>query len=405
MERLGSTLDYPLIRSLRDHLLPVGEKRRPHRLSTSSPRRGEGGRAKRRPGEGAIAAAILAFACFSITPAHATKAQHIVNRSIDGFIRPGYQAFHQSTSALYEAGKALCAAPSQAALDAERTAFGNTVDAWSRIEIVRFGPVTEQNRLERILFWPDRKGTGLKQVQAALATKDPTATDVAQLAQKSVAMQGLGALEFILYGTGSDALGTGDAHRCAYGAAIAGNLDAIAADLEMAWAAPEGFAKTWASPSAENPLFRDGTEAVTELMDVFVTGTELVRDVRLGGFLGKETTADKPKQALFWRSGKTVDALSGNLAGMRDLFAASHLADALPPEAAYMGPSALFEFGNAAKAAGAASGPIAEVLADPNKRSKLAYFGIVTSSLSDIFGTQMSGALGLTAGFSSLDGD
>ena len=45
------------------------------------------------------------------------------------------------------------------------------------------------------------------------------------------------------------------------------------------------------------------------------------------------------------------------------------------------------------------------MLADPDKRSKLSYFGLVTSSLSDIFGTQMSGALGLTAGFSSLDGD
>jgi predicted lipoprotein len=354
----------------------------------------------------AVAVVAVVAACFSAaTPASATKAQDIVARSIDGFIRPGYQALHQSTSALYEAGKTLCIAPSQTALDADRAAFGKTVDAWSRIEIIRFGPVTEQNRLERILFWPDRKGTGLKQVQAALAGKDPTATDVAQLAQKSVAMQGLGALEFILYGTGSEALARGDAHRCAYGAAIAGNLDAIASELEAAWAAPDGFASIWANPSAQSPLFRDGTEAVTELMDVFVTGTELVRDVRLGGFLGKDASGDKPKQALFWRSGKTVDALSGNLAGMHGLLQASRLADALPPEAAYMGPSALFEFGNAAKAADAADGPIAEVLADPDRRAKLAYFGIVTSSLSDIFGMQMSGALGLTAGFSSLDGD
>ena len=70
-----------------------------------------------------------------------------------------------------------------------------------------------------------------------------------------------------------------------------------------------------------------------------------------------------------------------------------------------MGGEALFEFSNAANAAAAAQGAIADVLADPEKRAKLAYFGLVTSSLSDIFGTQMSGALGLTAGFSSLDGD
>jgi len=345
------------------------------------------------------------IASVAATPAFATKAQDIVNAAIDGFVRPGYHAFHEATSALSEAGKALCASPSLATLDAARKSFGDTVDAWSRIEIIRFGPVTEENRLERVLFWPDRKGTGLKQVQGALAEKDPTAADASRLAGKSVAMQGLGALEFVLFGTGSEALATGDAYRCSYGAATSGNLDSIAAELDAAWADPNGFAKTWANPSADNPLFRDGTEAVTELMDVFVTGTELVRDVRLGGFLGKEAKGDKPKQALFWRSGKTVDALAGNLAGMNSLLEASKLARALPGDQAWMGKEALFEFSNAANAAKAADGPIADVLADPDRRGKLAYFGLVTSSLSDIFGTQMSGALGLTAGFSSLDGD
>ena len=140
-------------------------------------------------------------------------------------------------------------------------------------------------------------------------------------------------------------------------------------------------------------------------MDVFVTGTEMVRDVRLGGFLGAEPKDDKPKQALFWRSGKTVDALAGNLAGMKSLLEASRLGEALAPDMRWIEKSALFEFDNAARAAAAANGPIAEVLADPEKRKALAYFGVVTSSLSEIFGTRMSGALGLTAGFSSLDGD
>ncbi len=354
---------------------------------------------------GAMAAALGFLASLGTSPASATRAQNIVNAAIDGFIRPGYHAFRQSTAELADAGKALCEAPSPQALEKGRQAFGRTVDAWSRIEVVRFGPVTEDNRLERVLYWPDRKGAGLKQVQAALAAKDPSASDAAALAGKSVAMQGLGALEFVLYGTGADALATGDAYRCAYGLAIAGNLDAIAAGLDAAWSAPDGFAKVWANPSAGNPLFRDGTEAVTELMEVFVNGTELVRDVRLGGFLGKQAGEDKARQAVFWRAGKTVGALAGNLDGMRALFEASTLAGALPSDQAWMGKEALFEFANAARAAAGAAGPIDRVLADPEKRAKLAYFGLVTSSLSDIFGTQMSGALGLTAGFSSLDGD
>ena len=179
---------------------------------------------------GRLAACLMfAFSVLLAVPAAAEKKPSaIIGQAIDGFIRPGYRDFHRATTDLTTTTQALCTAPSQEALDSARKAFGDAVDAWSTIEIIRFGPVTEQNRLERVLFWPDRKGTGLKQVQAALAAKDPSATDAAQLAGKSVAMQGLGALEFVLFGAGADALsGEGDAYRCAYGSAIAANLDGI----------------------------------------------------------------------------------------------------------------------------------------------------------------------------------
>ena len=110
------------------------------------------------------------------------------------------------------------------------------------------------------------QGLGLKQVQAVLASQDATAADPATLAGKSVAMQGLGALEFVLFGTGADVLAaTGDGFRCRYGAAIAANLDAIAAALQDEWQAPDGFAARWTAPGPENPLYRDRQEALTEL--------------------------------------------------------------------------------------------------------------------------------------------
>ena len=167
--------------------------------------------------------------------------------------------------------------------------------------------MTEENRLERILFWPDRKGIGLKQVQAALAGKDASAPPTPRtLAGKSVAMQGLGALEFVLFGTDSEALAEpGDPYRCAYGAAIAGNLDDDRrAMLDAAWAG-SGWLCRGNGPirAATIALYRTDAEAVTELFDVFVHGLEMVRDVRLNGFLGETPASDKPKQALFWRSG------------------------------------------------------------------------------------------------------
>ncbi|RVA18578.1 peptidase M75, Imelysin, partial [Mesorhizobium sp. M7D.F.Ca.US.004.03.1.1] len=270
----------------------------------------------------------------------AVKASDIIQRAINGFVRPAYAELHQHAEVLTQAMHKLCEAPSQGELDAARAEFSVTVYAWSSAEIIGFGPIKENNRLERTLFWPDRKSIGLKQVQAALADKDPNATDPAQLAGKSVAMQGLGALEFVLYGDGADALaGKDDPYRCAYGAAVAGNIETMAGEVSAAWNKPDGFAALWANPGPRNPLYRDGNEAVTELVGVFINELEMVRDVRLKGFFGGKPDADKPKQAIYWRSQNTATSLAGNLSGIDTLFQMSKLGDALPPDARWMAES------------------------------------------------------------------
>ncbi|WP_269932702.1 imelysin family protein [Aminobacter sp. HY435] len=354
-----------------------------------------------------LAVALAIGLSLPATAALANEAsEKVIGNAIDGFIRPAYRELVHSTGAMSAAMQKLCEAPSTDHLEAAREAFSKTALTWSEIEIIRFGPITEHNRLERMLFWPDRKGTGLKQVQAAIANEDATATDATRLAGKSVAMQGLGALEFVLFGTGSDDLsGPHPSYRCAFGEAISGNIGIIAAEVDAAWHDDKGFAAQWKTPGASNPFYRNATEAVTELLEVYVNGLELVRDVRVNSFLGTEPAADKPRQALYWRSAGTGASLGGNISGMSALFDASQFGSLLPTDSAWIAQSIDFEFTNAKTAAAGATGPIEDVLGNQIKRGKLSYFGVVTSSLSELFGTRLAGALGLTAGFSSLDGD
>lgn len=354
-----------------------------------------------------LLALVLPLAMSGVTPASAeVKATDVIERAIDGFVRPAYASLHQHAEAMTTLMRTLCDAPSQSVLDAARAEYSATVEAWSVAEIIGFGPIKENNRLERMLYWPDRKSIGLKQVQAALAGKDPTATDPVQLAGKSVAMQGLGALEFVLYGDGAEALaGKDDPYRCAYGAAVAGNIETMATDVDAAWKKPDGFASLWANPGPQNPLYRDGTEAVTELVGVFINELEMVRDVRLKGFLGGTPEADKPKQAIYWRSQNTATSLAGNLSGMDTLFQASQLGDALPEDARWTAESIHIQLTNGVATAKSVNGPIDKALADPAQRDKLDHFALITSSLSTLIGTRLTAEFGLTAGFSSLDGD
>lgn len=213
----------------------------------------------------------------------------------------------------------------------------------------------------------------------------------------------------MLFGTGSEDLATdAGAHRCGYGEAISANLREMSAEISAQWNDANGFAKTWANPGPDNKLYRDKAEAVTELFEVFVHGLEQVRDTRINAFLGKTGEADKPKSAALWRSGTTVAAINENLQGIDELFVASRIGDhvAADGENSYLPQSIAFEFANARnRLREVEAEPLASVLANPEKRGKLDYVRVVTSSLSELFGVKLAAALGLSAGFSSLDGD
>ena len=176
------------------------------------------------------------------------------------------------------------------------------VDAWSEVEDIRFGPVTEQNRLERILFWPDRKSIGLKQVQAALADKDTTATDPESLPGRASPCKGSAHWSSFCSAPVPTASRRRETPIAAPRAAIAANLQTIAADVSRR--VPDGFAAQWANPGPDNPLYRTDEEALSELFDIFVQGLEMIRDVRLNGFLGRRPEEDKPRQAIYWRSAR-----------------------------------------------------------------------------------------------------
>ena len=355
-----------------------------------------------------IVAALAAF--LFLTPltsatARAEDARDVLTSAVDGFIRPGYTALHAEARLMAELTGELCEAPSPGAVQAAHEGFGRLVEAWSRIEIVRFGPIIADNRLERIHFFPDRRGLGLRQVQAVLAEKDETATAAATLAGKSVALQGLTALEYLLYGTGSDELATGDAFRCAFADAVADRIEATSAELEAAWADPVGIAARLSDPGPANPDYRNTAESLQALLGVFVNSTELVADTRVAPALGDSLAAARPKLSPYWRSGLTARAFAANLDGFRDLYAAAGIDRLLTPALARFGSSAMVELEIACKAVTGLDMPFDEAVADPTKRGVATYLAIVLRSVRDTFAGRISAGLGLSAGFSSTDGD
>ncbi len=361
----------------------------------------------------ALAAAALSLPAWAqdanpIPPAELTDAAilPVMERAVDEVIRPGYRDLSASAKSLSQAVAAYCAAPSPETRAAAHAAFDDTVAKWSFIEIVRDGPVLQQNRFERILFYPDRKSTGLKQVQSLLAKADEKDTDAAALPGKSVAVQGLGALEYVLYGTGADALDTGkDSFRCRFGRAVTQNIAATANALSADWEKPDGVQKDWKHPGPDNPVFRDGKEAITALLGILVHGAETVRDQRIESFYKGEDTPPRPKSAVYWRSGNTWKSIEGNLDGLNALFRRSGMEELLDPGVASIAGSVEFVMKSLQRTAPRIDDDIERAVSEPTERRKIDFLIINARDLVLRLSNDFGGAIGLGAGFSFSDGD
>lgn len=334
----------------------------------------------------------------------------VMQKAVDDFIRPGYRDLLEGTETLAEAAHTLCEKPSDETLGDVQMSFDEVVQQWSTIEIVRVGPVIEGNRFERFLFFPDRKSTGLKQVQRILATNDETATAAESLKGKSVAAQGLGALEYVLYGTGAEVLPTEkNGFRCRYGAAIAENLKAVAGELHAEWEKPDGIQSAWKNPGPDNPVYRDGKEAATELLGILVHGVESIRDQRLrpfyAGIVKGEPDKGHPKMAIYWRSGNTMPALSANFSALQALFNAAGM-DALLPDGNRDMVSAINYLLQAnVDDLDEIDLPVEQAIASDEQRGRLNRILQNTNNVLQRLNLDFGAAIGLSSGFSFADGD
>ena len=340
---------------------------------------------------------------------HAALASNALNR----FIRPAYARLATAATTLEKAATTLCETPSPTALDATRTAFRGAVVAWGRIEIMRFGPIIEDNRFERIFFWPDRKGIGERQIRRLLANRRAAALSPDKLAQKSVALQGLTALEQVLYGAEADELSKPPAQsfRCSYVRAVSANLVQLTTQVREAWASDSGFAKTWLEPGNTNSVYLSGRETTLELVKALDHGLEFVRDERLAPAIGMGPTR-RVMRPILWRSKLSMTLIHANIAGLNDLLFKAGLAEATRASArdgeGKQIDGALSSIGSEFALTLQMSGALAreaDPFARPDIRRRLIPVGYPLRNIRANAVGLIKAAAGLSIGFNASDGD
>lgn len=253
-------------------------------------------------------------------------------RLTESYIRPATADFANQSGKLQQSIAALCASQTveTAAAQTVQQQFAQTITAWSKVEILRFGPLVEANRYERIMFWPDPRGTTARQIQSLLASPDITSLTAAQLASQSVATNGLPAIEFVLYRDGGllsdDAKPEQRQNQCHFAVIASTALQASASELASAWAENGQYAALFSQPSPVNPTYRSQTEVAAEAIKALTTGLQFAGETKLAPVLKEpQWQENHVRRAPFWRSSLSLQAIQSSVEGMAKLYQAMNI--------------------------------------------------------------------------------
>lgn len=323
------------------------------------------------------------------------------------FLQPSYARVARDAGKLATDMTALCKAPDADKLAAARAQAKTLFLGWARVEFVRFGPVVRKNAFERLYFWPDPRGVGRRKIRQYIKAKDASAMTADGIAGKSVAVQGLGAMEYMLFSDMAEAMTkTPESYACKLGLAIAGNIAALSAKVSAGWADGTQDAQDFTKPSASNAAYRTGNEVANEVLKAMATGVQLVRDAKLASALGKSLARANAKRLPFWRAGISFQTMQSNLDGVLALYEASRIKTYLIDEVDYVDATFKFETKNVHQVLQDMTKLVFEDVVTAEKpRKRLQYGRVAAKSARELIIKEMAMSLGLTVGFNALDGD
>lgn len=325
-----------------------------------------------------------------ICMAHSAMAdQAIVGRFLDEHALPAFDQLDRSAANLAEVSATHCDGQSPEFL----AAYGQAFDAWVGVSHIRVGPSEEEDRAFALAFWPDTKGFTVKSLNALITAADPVVYEPEGFASISIAARGFYALEFLLFDAGfqDDETAT---YRCDLVRAIVHEIHQNAAAIKWGW---QGYQDVLRVPSADGP-YKDDTEALREVFKALHTGLQFTSDARLGRPLGT-FERPRPRRAEAWRSERSARHVQ--LA----LVASYELALMLAIDEPLITQSLQAAYDRAIDLVEQIDDPAFAGVADPAGRFRVEILRQAVDRIREIVTLELAPALGVTAGFNSLDGD
>lgn len=253
----------------------------------------------------AIAATLSLVGCQSTTGTTLAKPESTnhISQNVYEVEFNAAQVFLAQTTELEQSFADYCASESKD--DAQvKQQWHQTMLAWMTLQGQERGPATALEQSWNVQFWPDKKNTTGRKM--SVLTNSEQAWSAENISTQSVTVQGLGALEWLLYDQSSTL--SSNSTTCATGVAIAENLDNKAQIIADSW--------------VENPWKSlEITEWESEYISLLSNQLEysMKKLSRPLSKIGKP----RPYFSESWRSETSLSNLKANLQGMEALYFAN----------------------------------------------------------------------------------
>ncbi|MQQ08846.1 peptidase M75 [Epibacterium sp. SM1979] len=331
----------------------------------------------------------VGLAAVGLSSAHA--ADDLTQPIVADLIQPAFDTLAHETAALADVAATSChdATASDTAL---AEAYGRAFDAWITASIWRFGPTETDSRAFSLSFWPDNRGKIGKTVGALLRSEDTGILAADEFAQFSIAGKGFYALDYLMFDTQAQTLGSAS-YRCALVGAMTTDIAATATAIDADWST--GFAEQLSPPSAR---YQSQDEVRQELFKTLTTGLQVDEDLRLGRPLGS-FDKPRPRRAEAWRSARSLRHLTLSLEALKPL------AQSLAVGAPNLQDKLTRAFDKALRRAKALEDPQFAGVSDPASRFRVEALKQEVADIRALVAAELGPRLGVAAGFNALDGD
>jgi predicted lipoprotein len=288
-----------------------------------------------------------------------------------------------------------------------QAAFRHLFRRWANVQFISIGPMAYLQRTERFQYWPDKHAVGNRQLRRLLQEEtlkhnhQTSLINLAQLQKKSVAVQGIPALERLLF-TKKTSLSPTECHLANI---ISQNLHSIAQENIDAWVQPPTlFVNEMIHRDRGFGVYSSEQVVANVLFNMLSTQLLIVDLLKLQRALPQGKKTSRPTRLEAWKSQLSLPLIQENMHSLQQLYRHGFYSH-LKKKDSHTAKKIMVEFHQINAILKNSTLSLAQYIQTNTTHPTIEKILTKLATLQTLINTRMASELKLSTKFNALDGD